>query len=492
MVRQTLYTFAFWTMLLSICYGQGSFESTPHWNADRNDNFFEDGKIVAWDDQGVPLGWDENAAFKAGHATSKRNYAGTMVLTCPTVGGETSVATTIDLPRDAKYVTIIARMRDPKIVPRESETAGAGMVYTLKTDDEKKVTFPRVEPDPSYGSLGSWKAYRSTIKIPSGFTKLELRATIVDSEGFLEVDSVLVVSSKPDFQAPEKLEMLRTAIKNDDAKAAKKLLKETPELLELRDGKGPWTNPTPLVTAAVYNAKAVAKELVQLGADLEASEDSWDKTPLGICCVQGRVEIAKTLIDGGAKTSSGGVKKREYARLATNGKKQSSPERAADYDKILELISQTNERKKLELDAEASTVRLTKIKMLDKQRKLMEAQIKAEAAYVAALTKSGSEQHELQQKIERAEEQAFFLARSLINASLRDEKFKRPMRLKLQKAIQEAFDLRMQFQTAQLDDAEAKLAISRQRLTRRQALANQIVERRANELLGTDETKWSK
>ena len=489
MVLQTLYTFAFWTMMLSLCYGQGLFESTPHWNADRNDNFLKDGEIVAWDEQGVPLGWSDNSAFKAGHATSKQNYAGTMVLTCPT-GGETSVATTIDLPGDAEFVTIIARMRDPKIVLGESETAGAGMVYTLETDDGKKVKFPRVEPDPNYGSLGSWKAYRSTIKIPSGFTKLELRATIVDSEGFLEVDSVLVVSSKPDFQAPEKLKLLREAMRSDDVETAKTLIKETPELLELRDGKGPWTNPTPLVTAAVYNAKAVAKELVQLGADLEASEDSWDKTPLGICCVAGQAEIAKTLIDAGAKTSSGGIKKREYARLATNAKKKCSPERAADYDKILELISQANERKKLESDAEASTVRLAKIKILNEQRKLMEAQIKAEADYVAALSKPIPEQHELQQKIERAEQQAFFLARSLINAISKDEEFKRPLRLKLQKAIQEAFDLRMQFQTAQLEDAEAKLATSRQRLTRRQSLAKQIVERRANELLGTDETKW--
>ena len=60
-----------------------------------------------------------------------------------------------------------------------------------------------------------------------------------------------------------------------------------------------------------------------MGADLEASEDSWDKTPLGICCVSGRAEIAKTLIDAGAKTTSGGVKKREYSRPRKQCKKAS-------------------------------------------------------------------------------------------------------------------------------------------------------------------------
>ena len=68
---------------------------------------------------------------------------------------------------------------------------------------------------------------------------------------------------------------------------------------------------------------------------------------------------------------------------------------------------------------------------------------------------------------------------------------KRAGRVKLQKAVQEAFDLRMQLQNSQLDDAEAKLKASRQRLIRRQSLAKQIVERRVNELLNADETKWS-
>ena len=256
MVSRILCTLACWILTMGACFGQGAFESTPHWNANRDDNCFKGGEIVAWDKAGAPVGWDDTSAFKSGEATSKQNYAGTMKLTSPTVGGETSVATTIDLPNDAKFITIMTRMRKVRFVPRKSKNAGAGMIYTLETDDGKKLEFPRVEPDPKITSFGNWKAYRSTIKIPANFTKLNIRATIVDSEGFFEVDSVLVMSSKPEFQAPEKMATLRTAIREDDAETVKALIEDTPELLKLRDGNGPWTNPPPLVIAAVYNAKA--------------------------------------------------------------------------------------------------------------------------------------------------------------------------------------------------------------------------------------------
>ena len=339
MIRRILCTFSCWMMALGLCNGQTAFESTPHWNADRRENLFKHGEINEWDEKDVPIGWDEISAFETGLAITKKNYAGSMILTCPADRSETSVATTINLPEDTKYVTILARMRGPKIVLGKSKDAGAGMVYTLEADDGRKLKLPLVGADPEHGSLGGWKAYRSTIGIFPGYSKLNIRATIVDADGFLEVDSVLVMSSKPDFQAPEKMALLRSAIQADDAAAAKELIEESPELLELRDGIGPWGNPTPLVTAASYNAKNVAKELVRLGADLEASDDSWDKTPLGVCCVRGRPEIAKILIDAGAKTSSGGAVTREYERIASAAKSQYGLSRTEDYDQILDLIS---------------------------------------------------------------------------------------------------------------------------------------------------------
>ena len=132
------------------------------------------------------------------------------------------------------------------------------------------------------------------------------------------------------------------------------------------------------------------------------------------------------------------------------------------------------------------------IRMLERRAKLLEAQVKAEAGKVAASrVKPSPEQLELKHKVDRAEKDALRAASLLLNADFKDEESKRSVRIKLQKLVQEAFDLRMQLQNSQLDDAEAKLATSRQRLIRRQSLAKQIVERRINELLDTDETKWS-
>ena len=125
------------------------------------------------------------------------------------------------------------------------------------------------------------------------------------------------------------------------------------------------------------------------------------------------------------------------------------------------------------------------------QLEKLEAQRKVEANNAASFSKPNPEQVALQQRIEQAEQDALRAASSLLNADSKDEQSKRSARLKLQKVVQEAFDLRIQLQNSQLDDAEAKLKASRQRLIRRQSLAKQIVERRVNELLNTDETKWA-
>ena len=337
MIHRILCVLTCWTMASGLCHGQATFELTPHWNADRNDNLFEDGEINDWDEKNHPVGWDEISAFESGVALKKGNSAG-FVLACPADGSEAYVATTIDLPDDTKYVTLLARMRGKNRILGKSKDAGAGMVYTLENDDGRKLKLPKVVMDPEHASVGGWKSYRSTVAVFPGYTKLNIRASIVDAEGLFELDSVLVMSSKPDFQAPEKMQQLRSAIVKDDAEAVKELIEETPELLNLRDGIGPWGNPTPLIIAATYNAKNVAKELVRMGADLEASDDSWDRTPLGVCSNSGRPEIAKTLIDAGAKTSSGGVKTREYARIATAAKHRYTDARVRDYDKILEYL----------------------------------------------------------------------------------------------------------------------------------------------------------
>ena len=127
---------------------------------------------------------------------------------------------------------------------------------------------------------------------------------------------------------------------------------------------------------------------------------------------------------------------------------------------------------------------------LDRQIKFLEDRLQAEDISTLSRPALTPEQLELQQKIELAEENASQLANLSMNADVQDEVSQRSPRLKLQEEVQEAFDLRMRLQNAQLDDAEKKLAISRQRLVRRQSLSQQIVQRRVNELLDTDETKW--
>ena len=128
---------------------------------------------------------------------------------------------------------------------------------------------------------------------------------------------------------------------------------------------------------------------------------------------------------------------------------------------------------------------------LDRKIKFLEDRLQAEDISTLSRPTLTPEQLELQQKIELAEKNASQSANLIVNADVQDEESHRSTRLKLQEEVQEAFDLRMRLQNAQLDDAEKKLAISRQRLVRRQSLAQQIVQRRVNELLGKDETKWS-
>ncbi|MDB4766991.1 hypothetical protein OAG71_04815, partial [bacterium] len=132
------------------------------------------------------------------------------------------------------------------------------------------------------------------------------------------------------------------------------------------------------------------------------------------------------------------------------------------------------------------------VEMLDRKIEMLEAQLKAETDNTTTRPSLTPEQLELQQKIQRAEEEASRSANQLMNANFRDVEARRSVRENLKKVVQEAFDLRMQLQQAQLSDAAAKLEASRQRLNRRQSLAKQIVERRVNELLGRDETKWNR
>ena len=319
-------------MAVGLAYGQASFEETPHWSAKRQANFFEFGELTKLDEDRIPIGWSDVQAFESGNAKMLQNAKGIMQLKCAKDGKETSVSTTIALPEGIEFVTMLTRMRGPSVRDEGAKEAVAGMVFSLSTDGGKKRSFPRIEPIYDYGSLGGWKTYRVTARVLQGETKLKMQAAIVGSKGTFEIDRVLVVSSERGFQATEdQKSRLRTAIQTDDAVDVARLLFNTPELLEYRDGT--MENGTPLICAAWNNAPKVASILVKRGADLETSDESWQNTPLAWCCWWGNAEVAEILIDAGAQT-------KHYAKMAAKCKKNNprplgTPE---DFDRIVELI----------------------------------------------------------------------------------------------------------------------------------------------------------
>lgn len=66
-----------------------------------------------------------------------------------------------------------------------------------------------------------------------------------------------------------------------------------------------------------------------------------------------------------------------------------------------------------------------------------------------------------------------------------------PMHIqKLRESVQTAFDLRMRLQQAQLAEAEADLKLARERLARRQQIADKIIDRRIQELQSEEDTSW--
>ena len=318
--------------------GQIAFELEPHWNTDLRDNLFREGELRQRDDHGFPVGWNDVSAFESGDAIMLEKPQGIAQLKCPAVSesgqvvGETSISATIGLPERIKFVTILSRMRGPTIELGTSDRTGAGMVYGLVRRDGTLRELPRVEPIYKFGSLGGWKTYRSTARVLPGEKQLVVRATIVDAKGEFEVDRVIVLKSQPGYAAdPAQVEELRRAIASDDVDTVRELIKATPELLEFRNGTA--DNGTPLILASWYNSANVAKQLAMLGANLEASDESWSNTPLAWCCWWGNAETAEVLINAGANL-------KQFETMAQNCKQNNKHPRGTieDFDKITQLV----------------------------------------------------------------------------------------------------------------------------------------------------------
>jgi len=312
-------------------YGQATFEDPPHWNADGKDNFFENGNFNNLGDQAAPKGWDDVLAFGIGGAVFLNDSRG-IQLKCSKDGDQTSVATSIELPEKAEFITLLTRMRGPRIKLGKKEKAGAGMVYSLIAKDGQRRQFPRVEPIYKYGSLGGWKTYRSTVRVLPGEQQLNIRAEIVDAEGEFEVEYVYAIASKPGYQGdPKQLQKLLIGVKEDDRNTVAKIIQKHPKLLEVRNGS--MDNGTPLIWASWLNAKSVAEELIQAGADLEARDETWQNTPLAWCCWWGNLEVAKVLVKAGAKTEN--LVQMAASSKHNNRTPKGTPE---DFDEIVKLI----------------------------------------------------------------------------------------------------------------------------------------------------------
>lgn len=319
---------------------KAKFEKATHWNADPNANIFPDGMLDRHDENNIPIGWQDKSAFETSHARIVEPKRGVVQMECPKDGSETTFGTTLDLPKGTQYVTILTRMRGPSIQLGHSENTGAGMIYSLIGEKGKKRSTPRLEPIYKYGSLGGWKTYRRTIKVRPGETKLGITASMVDVTGHFEVDRVQVVPSKPGYEAtPDEVKTMRTAIHEDDDHAIGLIMDSTPELLEYRDGT--FENSTPLIYATVRNSPKVVKKLIELGANMEAVDESWKNTPLAWCCWWGNYEAAEVLVKAAAKL-------KHFDDMALNSKKKNKRPRGQleDFDRIAQLIKEAKEKAK--------------------------------------------------------------------------------------------------------------------------------------------------
>ena len=97
-----------------------------------------------------------------------------------------------------------------------------------------------------------------------------------------------------------------------------------------------------------------------------------------------------------------------------------------------------------------------------------------------------------QTEYEQAERNAAQIAENLrtTRAARRDGQQIDTLKQELRDQVRSAFLLRMQLQQAQLSEAETKLTASRDRLARRRQIADEIIQRRVEELESGDDTSW--
>ena len=335
----------FFICLAGSVSAQSEFESETHWHVDLSKNLFAAGTFEQLDEQLRPKGWDEIEAFESGNAVAS---SGDVRLRPANDGSQVAFATTIDLPGSANYLTFYVRMRGPAMVRGKSKDAGGGVVFSLMNVFGDSREMPRL--DPAYSGYRNWNEFIATVRVKPGETKLNVRVEVVDAKGDLDVDKILVLPSTPGFvPTDEQRSVLRRALESDDGEAIAKLLKDEPRILELRTGER--DNLTLLGLAVWKDAASVCKTLIEAGADVEAVDYNWENTPLAWACIQGRKEVAKVLIEGGANIDG-------YESLAQSGKSSRGwPFRSAeDFDAIIQAIRERRSREKEEQTGEDEQV----------------------------------------------------------------------------------------------------------------------------------------
>ena len=306
--------------------------SQPHWNADRSRDIFKIGTFKQADERKRPVGWKDLSGFESGLGRLDTEGHGTVALSSLSADSETSISTTIFVPPKTKHLTIMVRLRGPSIKGGGVGNAGGGVTVTFLDANGRRREMPRIEP--LYVGYRNWIHRLHTAEVLPGETRLQVSISLTGATGSIEVDNILIVPSVADDEAtPRQKQALNLAMANDDAVTIAALIRTDPKLLEMRTGDG--DNGTPLIRSAWTGSVAVAAKLIELGADIEATDYNWGNSPLRWCGWWGTHEVAAVLIEAGADPT--GVSETAQVAKTANAAAGRRPE---DFDAVSRLVDE--------------------------------------------------------------------------------------------------------------------------------------------------------
>lgn len=304
-------------------------EVDTHWNADPKDDVFKIGMFDEPAGVKTPTGWQDLSAFGSGNATLEAGGRG--ILRMKLLPGDTNtfIETQIEVPANAKYLTLMVKLRGPTLERNSERDSGAGVRFSLlKGDTERRLK--RVEP--GYEGYRNWSFPIHTMQVMPGEDRLRIRVEVTNATGDLEIDNIFVVPSDIAKEpTKEQQRQLNQAFDKDDPELIRKLVEAAPHLLEIRTGQ--YDNGTPLIRAAWVGAPKVAATLLKLGADIEAKDSNWGNTPLRWCCWWGVPDVAEVLMEAGAQANGAAAMAR--SSKTNNPFTKRTPE---EFDRTVKII----------------------------------------------------------------------------------------------------------------------------------------------------------